>query len=87
MLAAIDIHKAVFQAAVLEPATGELTEARFGSTRQALAAWVDRWEGQIEAVAIEATTGWRWVARELQARGIKVLLTDAGQARRLSRSS
>lgn len=80
MLAAIDIHKAVFQAAVLEPATGELVENRFASTRQALGEWADRWEGRLEAVAIEATTGWRWVARELQARGIKVLLTDPGQA-------
>jgi transposase len=31
-------------------------------------------------VPIEATTGWRWVARELQARGIVVRLCDPGQA-------
>jgi transposase len=31
-------------------------------------------------VAIEATTGWRWVVRELQAAGIEVLLADPGQA-------
>ena len=29
MLAAIDIHKAVFQAAVLDPANGEISEERF----------------------------------------------------------
>ena len=28
MLAAIDIHKAIFQAAVLNPANGEITEER-----------------------------------------------------------
>ena len=36
--------------------------------------------GRLDAVAIEATTGWRWVARELQERGIEVRLTDPGQA-------
>ncbi|MBA3422567.1 MAG: transposase, partial [Thermoleophilaceae bacterium] len=80
MLAAIDIHKAVFQTAVLEPAEGEITEERFKASREALVAWVQKWEGKLDAVAIEATTGWRWVARELQARGIEVHLTDAGHA-------
>lgn len=80
MLAAIDIHKAVFQAAVLDPADGEITEERFKASREALVAWLQRWDGKLEAVALEATTGWRWVARELQSRGIAVQLTDAGQA-------
>src|SRR5215218_268889 len=34
-------------------------------------------------VAVEATTGWRWVARELQARGLEVRLADPGQANAL----
>jgi hypothetical protein len=25
-----------------------------------------RWQGKLAAIAIEATTGWRWVARELE---------------------
>lgn len=65
---------------MLDPAGGEITEERFKASREALASWAQRWDGRLEAVAIEATTGWRWVARELQARGIAVLLTDAGQA-------
>lgn len=80
MLAAIDIHKAVFQVAILDRDSGEISEQRFAASREALASWADRWDGKIDAVAIEATTGWRWVARELQARGVAVLLTDAGQA-------
>ena len=76
MLAAIDIHKAVFQTAVLDPTQGEITEERFAASREALLGWVQRWH----AVAIEATTGWRWVARELQDCEIEVHLTDAGQA-------
>ena len=33
LYAAIDIHKRVFQAAVLDPASGEIAEARFPATR------------------------------------------------------
>ncbi len=80
MLAAIDIHKAVFQAAVLDPGDGEIVEERFKASREALLAWARTWDGRLDAVAVEATTGWRWVARELQALGIEVLLTDPGQA-------
>jgi transposase len=80
LLAAIDIHKSVFHAAVLDPTDGTITESRFAASREALAAWADQYDGQLQAVALEATTGWRWVARELQARGIDVLLTDPGQA-------
>jgi len=80
VLAAIDIHKAVFQAAVLEPGSGELVEERFPASREALVGWAQKWDGKLDSVALEATTGWRWVARELQARGIDVRLTDPGRA-------
>ena len=80
MLAAIDIHKAVFQTAVLDPDDGEIVEQRFPASREALVGWAARATGSSSVVAIEATTGWRWVARELQARGIDVRLTDPGQA-------
>jgi transposase len=80
MLAAIDIHKAVFQAAVLDPAGGEITEERFKASREELVAWAEKWDSELGVVAVEATTGWRWVTRELQARGIEVRLTDPGRA-------
>jgi hypothetical protein len=60
VLAAIDIHKAVFQAAVLEPANGEITEERFTASREALVGWIEKWGGRLDVVALEATTGWRW---------------------------
>jgi transposase len=80
MLAALDIHKAVFQAAVLDPEGGEIVEARFKASKDELLARAQEWDGDLEAVAVEATTGWRWVARELQALGIDVLLVDPGRA-------
>ncbi|MFN2629618.1 MAG: hypothetical protein ABR569_13435 [Gaiellaceae bacterium] len=77
---AIDIHKHVFQAAVFDAASGELVEARFPATREALADWAGEWQGKLAAVAIEATSGWRWVVRELQRSGFVVQLADPGQA-------
>jgi hypothetical protein len=40
VLAAIDVHRAVLRAAVLDPASGELGEERFPARREALAGWV-----------------------------------------------
>jgi transposase len=76
----LDIHRAVFQAVVLDPESGELRERRFAPSREALADWAIEWQGKLAAVAIEATRGWRWVARDLQARGFEVHLVDPGRA-------
>jgi transposase len=83
LYAAIDIHKHVFQAATLDPESGELVEARLPATREALAGWLAEWDDRLVAVAIEATCGWRWVARELQAAGVDVRLAEPVQARAL----
>ena len=83
MHAAIDIHKHAFQAAVLNPESGDVAEERFAADRESLARWAEQWQGRVAVVAIEATTGWRWVWRELVARGFEVRLAEAVQARGL----
>jgi transposase len=83
MVGAIDIHKRVLHAAVLDPESGELSDERFPATREALGDWALRFRTQLAVVAIEATTGWRWVCRELQAAGFEVRLADPGQAKAL----
>jgi len=80
LYAGIDIHKSVFQAVVLEPDTGELCESRFEPSRERLGEWADEWQGKLAAIAVESTTGWRWVARELEQRGFEVHLVDPGRA-------
>jgi transposase len=80
--AAIDVHKQVLQAVVLDGESGEFAEERLAG-REALVDWAMRWRGRVRAVAIEATTGWRWVARELEAAGFDVRLVDPGQAKAL----
>jgi transposase len=83
LYAAIDIHKRKFQAAVLDVETGETVERRFGATREELSDWAMPLQGKLAAVAIEATNGWRWVWRELSARGFDVRLVDPAQAKAL----
>lgn len=83
LYAAIDIHKHAFQAAVLDPESGEVVEARFSADRESLARWAGEWKGRVGAVAIEATTGWRWVWRELVSYGFEVQLAEPVQARAL----
>ena len=80
--AAIDVHKQVLQAVVLDGESGEFAEERL-TGREALVGWAMRWRGRVSAVAIEATTGWRWVARELLALDFDVRLVDPGQAKAL----
>jgi len=83
LYAAIDIHKSVFQAAVLDAASGEVSDERFAATREALRDWALPLSGSVEAVAIEATCGWRWVWRELRTLGFEVRLAEPAQTRAL----
>jgi transposase len=80
VMAAIDIGKTVLQAASADGVSGVLSEARFAADRACLANWVDGFDGGLGLVAIEATTGWKWVANELRARGVEVVLVDPGEA-------
>jgi hypothetical protein len=57
LYAAIEIHRHVFQAAVLDPESGEVDEERFSADRESLGRWAEQWRGRVEAVAVEATTG------------------------------
>jgi hypothetical protein len=41
LYAAIDIHKHAFQAAVLDPDSGEVVEERFSADRESLGRWAD----------------------------------------------
>ncbi len=82
LFAAIDIHKHAFQAAVLDPDSGQVVEERFSADGRAWPAG-RAWRGRVGVVAIEATTGWRWVWRELVARGFEVRLAEPLQARAL----
>jgi transposase len=83
VLAFIDIHKHVFQACAVEPETGTLYDERFAASVEGVDAWLAGLPEPPRVVAIESTSGWRWVWRLLAERGIEVQLVDPGQARAL----
>src|SRR6266536_2433715 len=83
LYAAIDIHKRAFQAAVLDPDSGEVVAERFSADRESIGGWAEQWQGRVVSVAVEATSGWRWVWRELVTRGCEVRLAEPLQARAL----
>jgi transposase len=67
---------------VVDPESGVASEDRFPASPDELGRWAERrLDGEPCAVAIEATTGWRWVHRELSARGIDVRLAEPLQTR------
>src|SRR6266700_409253 len=80
LCAGLDIGMAVLRVVGLEPVAGELGEGRFQRSRERLGDWAREWQGKLVAVAIEATSGWRWVARELERHGFEVDLVDPGRA-------
>ena len=87
MYAATDIHKHSFQGAVFDPESGYVVEERFSADRESLARSAQPWCGPVVAVAIEATTGWRWVWRELAARGFEVQVAGAAAGARVARQA
>lgn len=80
VMAAIDIGKAVLQAASVQGVSGVVDETRFPADRESLHRWVDSFAGRLQRVVIEATTGWKWIAHELSARGVEVVLADPAEA-------
>jgi hypothetical protein len=47
LYAAIDIHKHAFQAAVFDPESGEVTEARLSADRESLSRWSEEWRDHV----------------------------------------
>ena len=66
----LDQHRAQISAEWLDTATGEVSRARVAPAhRQSVRRFLSRFGGQELEVALEATTGWRFVAEELRAIG------------------
>jgi transposase len=63
----LDQHRAQISAEWIETTTGELPRARIvPADRDAVRAFLHRFAGDGLEVALEATTGWRFVVEELQ---------------------
>src|SRR5215217_7599810 len=86
----LDQHRAQITADWLESETGEVRRARVApADRAGVRRFVERFRGRELEVALEATTGWRFVVEELRAIGARVHLAEPAEtaARRGNKSA
>jgi transposase len=76
----LDQHRAQITAEWLDTSTGEIARKRIApADRDGLRRFVARFRGQDLEVALEATTGWRFVVEELRASGAQVHLAEPAE--------
>jgi transposase len=79
-----DVHRAQITFDLLDHETGELRRGRIvPATREQLRSWLSGVETARLVVALEGTTGWRFVAEELEAAGAQALLAEPAETRAL----
>ena len=77
ILMGLDQHRAQITTAWVDTATGEVSRARVApADRAGVRRFLARFRGQRLEVALEATTGWRFVVEELQRIGAVVHLAE-----------
>jgi transposase len=76
----LDQHRAQITAEWIDTATGELSRARVApADRAGVRRFAGRFRGRELEVALEATTGWRFVVEELHAVGARVHLAEPAE--------
>ncbi len=76
----LDQHRAQITAEWLDTATGEVSRARVApADRDGVRQFAERFGGEKLEVALEATTGWRFVVEELHAIGAQVHLAEPAE--------
>ena len=76
----LDQHRAQITAEWIDTATGEVSRTRVTpADRDRVRRFAERFRGQQLEVALEATTGWRFVVEELHAIGAQVHLAEPAE--------
>jgi transposase len=76
----LDQHRGQITAEWIETATGEVSRARIAPAhREPVRRFMERFAGRELEVALEATTGWRFVVEELQRVGARVHLAEPAE--------
>jgi transposase len=84
ILGGLDIHRRQITYDWIDIDTGETGRGQLSpATRLELRAWLTRFTGQQADFALEATTGWRFVAEELERAGIAAHLAEPADTRAL----
>ena len=76
----LDQHRAQITCEWIDTSTGEISRARVAPAHRAgVRRFVDRFRGQELEVALEATTGWRFVVEELRRVGARAHLAEPAE--------
>jgi hypothetical protein len=80
----LDQHRAQITAEWLDTESGEISRTRVApADRAAVRRFLERFSGRPLEVALEATTGWRFVVEELRAVGARAHLAEPAETRAL----
>jgi transposase len=79
-----DVHRNQITFDCLDTEAGEVSRGEIRpATRVRLRDWLRRFKGRQAAIALEATTGWRFVVEELQTAGVEAHLAEPADTRAL----
>jgi transposase len=80
IVVALDVHRSQVTFKALDRETGELRRGRIApATRAELRSWLTQFAGHAVEVAVEGTTGWRFVVEEIERAGYRAHLADPAE--------
>jgi transposase len=80
IVVALDVHRNQITYKALDRETGELSRGRIApAARAEVRAWLGRFAGSEAEFALEGTTGWRFVAEEIERAGHRAHLADPAE--------
>lgn len=80
IVVALDVHRKQITYKTLDRESGEVKRGRISpATRAELRGWLERFDGLGAQVALEGTTGWRFVCEEIERAGLVAHLADPAE--------
>ena len=84
----LDVHREQITYEALDTDTGELNRGRIRpADRLSVRRWLEQFSGRELEVALEATTGWRFVVEELRTLDARIHLAEPAETRARSSTS
>ncbi len=80
IVSALDVHRRQITTKTLDLESGEVRRSRIvPAAREPVREWLSRFEGVDAHVALEATTGWRFIVEEIERAGLAAHLADPAE--------
>src|SRR6266566_4068365 len=80
IVGALDVHRRQITHKTLDLATGDVRRGRLSpANRESVREWLERFRGFEVEFALEGTTGWRYVAEEIERAGHRAHLADPAE--------